>query len=146
MLCAGFSARPPVSDTAGLMFHLIYDNLSLHTDNVFYIMTMFVYIMTMFVCNMERGPSQCQSLNRSQCECGSIGRSARPVAQGMPLLSTTVQLRTRSCAYHGATTHPRAPTLQWAQAWTCRFSFQEIATQGRCCACAEDLVRATQQE
>ena len=95
---------------------------------------------------LEWGLSQCQSLNRSQCECGSIGRSARPVAQGMPLLSTTVQLRTRSCAYHGATTHPRAPTLQWAQAWTCRFSFQEIAMQGRCCACAEDLVRATQQE
>ena len=51
-----------------------------------YIMTMFVYIMAMFVCNMERGPSQCQSLNRSQCECGSTGRSARPVAQGMPVL------------------------------------------------------------
>ena len=56
MLCAGFSARPPVSDTAGLMFHLIYDNLSLHTDNVFYIMTMFVYIMTMFVCNIGARP------------------------------------------------------------------------------------------
>ena len=45
-----------MSDTAGLMFHLIYDNLSLHTDNVFYIMTMFVYIMTIFVCNIGARP------------------------------------------------------------------------------------------